>query len=381
MLENDIVWDNFVENIKMYLKPNGYMLITCFDAARILKIFENTNKYSSYYTNNKGEKKLFFELLKQYGDVDSKKIIGTGHAIDVHVSVMFQEGEYQTEYLVDKRFLEKELLEKCDMELVETDLFDNQFNIHRNYFKHAVQYEDNPQTKKFLENVAMYYDHTDEVNRACYKLSRMYRYYVFRRRDTAKIGGKRKLKKQMGGKEEKDYSFDVVPEHLDPSKYVRKDIHHKEDFSFLYSVCDVLQPSDIIPKSVDVSTLCEDIDYDMLEDDTITNTDISRLCKNLVIGHDVDGKKVSKLNNVNIIIISDNGITSHGKHKTLYRKHPSIILYKKNDVYQPVYRRRKKNSNLLITHTYNGLIDTRLDYMKNIIIQSEGKLYRSRKKK
>ena len=39
-----------------------------------------------------------------------------------------EEGNYDTEYIVTKDFLEKELFDKCKMRLIETDMFENVFS-------------------------------------------------------------------------------------------------------------------------------------------------------------------------------------------------------------------------------------------------------------
>ena len=37
-LINDIIWNNFVENVKMYLKPGGYLFLITFDAEKIVSL-------------------------------------------------------------------------------------------------------------------------------------------------------------------------------------------------------------------------------------------------------------------------------------------------------------------------------------------------------
>ena len=74
-----------------------------------------------------------------------------------------------------------EFKKRADLDLVDTDLFGNQLEIHKDYFKHVVKYEQNPQTRKFLMNVASFYNHTDSVNSASFEFSKLFRYYVFRK--------------------------------------------------------------------------------------------------------------------------------------------------------------------------------------------------------
>ncbi|MBA42916.1 MAG: hypothetical protein CMF62_02765 [Magnetococcales bacterium] len=181
-LESETKWNNFTTNLKNHLKPGGYFLTSCFDASRIIETLGEKDSFSTFYTNNKGEKKKLFEINKKFGEIDTKKPIGLGNPIDVHNAFISHEGVYLTEYLVDKRFLVKELLEKCDLELVETDLFDNQFEIHREYFENYVKFEHNPQTRKFLNNAAEFYNQNDSVNKASFTITMMNRFYIFRRK-------------------------------------------------------------------------------------------------------------------------------------------------------------------------------------------------------
>lgn len=167
----------------MYLKPGGYAIFTCFDADKVITAVGESDKYTIHYTNNKGEKKILFEILKKYSDSDVKKDVGIGNPIDIHNAIDFQEGVYKTEYLVGKSFLVSELRKKCDLELIDTDTFDNQFNIHRDYFENIVKYEDNPKTNEFLKKTAEFYNHEDSINQASFELSSLNRYYIFRRNE------------------------------------------------------------------------------------------------------------------------------------------------------------------------------------------------------
>jgi SAM-dependent methyltransferase len=195
--ENQNKWENFCENVRMSLKPGGYMVFTTFDAERIVELFRilieekktkpkiNEDVYTAYYSNTKGERKKLFELVKKFQDTDSATVKGVGHSVDVHNAFFMQEDKYITEYLVDKRFVESELGKRCNLELIDTDLFDNQFEIQRAYFDSIIEYESNTKTRdSILRKVKQYYDQSDEVNRECFKISRLNRYYVFRRKDS-----------------------------------------------------------------------------------------------------------------------------------------------------------------------------------------------------
>jgi len=176
-LVTESAWTNACNNINKCLKPGGMMVITTFDAERILEVLGDNDKYTLYHNLN-GEKKILMEIVKKF--TDSKKI-GVGMAIDVYNSLISNEDVYITEYLVDKTFLVKELKEKCNMELVDTDLFDHQFEINRENITNVANFDENEKTRKFLQTVATFYDQGNPINAECFKISRLNRYYVFRK--------------------------------------------------------------------------------------------------------------------------------------------------------------------------------------------------------
>ena len=183
LLRNQPVWTNFCNNLKAYLRPGGYAVFTCFDGGRVVNALKGKEKYFSEYTTEKGEKKIFFEIVKRYSLNEKDKVNGLGNAIDVHLSTISPEGEYETEYLVDKDFITQEFDKNCDMQLIETDTFDKLYNVNRKYFEYSAEYEENVKTRQFLMNAKKYYDLDNEVNSACFEMTRLFRYFVFERRD------------------------------------------------------------------------------------------------------------------------------------------------------------------------------------------------------
>jgi len=367
-LMNDTVWNNFTQNVSMYCKPGGYFLISTFDCQRITDELKDKDHMTSYYTNTKGEKKILFDIVKKYKDQDG--IYGTNNAIDIHNSLFSQENVYITEYLVDMRFLVKELDDKCDMELVETDLFDNQFQIHRTYFKDVVKFESKAETKKFLLNAAEYYDQTNEVNKACYELTKLNRYYVFRKRDYQRLP-----KNLKGGKSDKtsikqpvDMSLTEVKEYLESSKYIKRVIPEMGDYSFVSAIHDVLVNSDIIPKSVDPFKLCEDINVEVERDD---------FAKKLIIAHeivnsntDTEQKQVQDaLNGINIFVFEndcndDTDISAYSKlPNNINKASPTILLLKDGSKYYPIYKIR--------TNKQTGLFDSKTKLIKRLADASD----------
>jgi hypothetical protein len=364
-LINDTTWYNFIQNINMYMKPNGYMLITSFDAGKITELLKDKDQFTSYYTNTNGEKKILFEIVKKYKE-SNDGIYRIGNAIDVHNGINQQENTYVTEYLVDKKFLEEEFLKKCDMELVETDLFYNQFHIHKEYFTETVKFEENVKTKQFLLNAAEYYDFNNEVNRACYEFSQLNRYYVFRKKDKSQKGGQ-KLNKY------EDFIFDNASDFLNPNKFIKRKFKGYADYTFLSSIYDILINSDIIPKSVNMHEFYNDIGYELQSDLNIDTANIVKLSKNLIIGHEMtytDDSPDLALNGLNILVFNNesNGnstnISAYSKKDTLSRKIPTILLYKNDNKFCPIYKIRGPQ---LV-----GMFDTKTRLINRLVEGSNG---------
>ena len=119
------------------------------------------------------------DIVKKFPD---KKTTGLGLAIDVYNSLISTEGVYNTEYLVEKKFLVEELRNRCGLELLDTDMFDTLFEINRENITYVSKFDEKLETRKFLQNVASFYDQKNELNAECFKISRLNRYYVFRKK-------------------------------------------------------------------------------------------------------------------------------------------------------------------------------------------------------
>lgn len=130
-LSDKLSWNNFCKNINNHLKTNGYILITCFDGKLLYDKLFGKQKLNVSYTDNMGNKKTFFEIIKIYSDDEEP---GVGMAIDLHNSLISNPGKYIREYLVFPEFLKQSLKKNCGLELVETDLFFNLFHLYKNYF-------------------------------------------------------------------------------------------------------------------------------------------------------------------------------------------------------------------------------------------------------
>lgn len=346
-LGNETIWNNFCTNINMYLKPGGYILLTTYDAQRVVEALGDNDKFSSHYTTPKGEKKLFFEIVKRYDTLP--KPIGIGHAIDVHNSMYSYEGVYNTEYLVDKNFLEEELKTKCNLELVDTDLFWNQFEIHRDFFTNIVKFESTKDTREgIFKNAASYYDTSDSVNVAGYEQTKLNRYYVFRKVDNVKQKGggmsteesKHNISKTKQGNKKESYTIFNI-DGLDSIYAVKNIDDNNLKSSFCGSIHNILRSDGIIPKTSKLEDFYADINANIYKDSDLTKRKINSINKRLYIEHTQNDKVDVVLDGANIIVLEPdcNGDVSTTIYKSKSKKSSKCMLLLHNDnKYQPVYK-------------------------------------------
>jgi hypothetical protein len=341
LLASQTTWDNLKYNLNTILKDDGYLILTHFDAQKVLEYLGKENSMARFYTDEKGKKEKLFEIVKKFDTIDISKPIGPGYAIDLFASWMFEDGTYQTEYLVDYKFLAEDLLKDCDLELVETDLFSNQFNMNREFFSKYQQTMHNPETQKFLANVAMYYDET-EINKLCYEYTFLQRYTVFRKRikptsinrsmgraaDDDKKGIKKGIKK--GSKKENNKEGGGVVEYkvLSPTSY-------DKDYSFMNSIYYILKSHQIIPKTVKVNQFYKDHGVKMIKDEKLTQKDMKKICTNIIIQHDFSDVSVQNvIDGVTIKLLENDKLKDLVK---LPGKNKIMILAKDDGAYNPVY--------------------------------------------
>ena len=178
LFSDEFAWDNFCQNLNMYLREGGYFICTTFDGNKIKEKLKGQERLTEYYDDN-GEKKVLFDIIKKYDD-NSKNPLG--NPIDVHMGWLFEEGVYQTEYLVYPEFIIKSLKEKCSMELVETYSFEDIFNDNKEFLKLSSEIEESIRIK-FFKEIYKFYTPTD-INSKCYTYSFLNRFYVFRKKES-----------------------------------------------------------------------------------------------------------------------------------------------------------------------------------------------------
>ena len=361
--------DNFKQNINDYLKPGGYFIATCFDAQQVVKLFGDTDKFSSYYTDQKGEKKLLWQIVRKYDKPEKDTMFTTGYAIDFFGSWMFQEGQFETEYLVDKRFIEKEFLDDCDLELVDSDMFDNQYKMHKDFIVDYAKYESVDETRKFMMSVKDFYDAEDsDITKGLLANDSITRYYVFRKKDnfdnSKKVASKqarmkvnkktKKIKKMKGGNPESnsesnsesnpESNFDEsenieLLDFANDTKYYLPDIESNE-YSLFNSIHEVLQTHKIIPKGETFKNLFKSLEIPIPRKNSkvlYDNKALHELGKKIVIEHELDGGNKKKIiDGLSIITVEK---TSSGlkvdKPKKLNKA--NIALLKEGNMYRPIY--------------------------------------------
>jgi 2-polyprenyl-3-methyl-5-hydroxy-6-metoxy-1,4-benzoquinol methylase len=168
--------ENLISNIKTYLKVGGFIIMTLFDAAQVMKLLNNSETYTSYYTNENGQKTKLFEITKKFeGNLKDEP----GQTIDVLMTWINQNA--LSENLVSAKLMLK-TMEKAGCRLIDTDLFGNVFNINKYWFSDVIPHEENPKNKKFYEDVGKFFDNNLKgADKESKSYSFLNRYYVFQK--------------------------------------------------------------------------------------------------------------------------------------------------------------------------------------------------------
>lgn len=369
-LENELAWNNFLQNISDYLLPDGYFIFTTLDADVIIKLLENNDQHVVNYTNNKGEQNVLFELVKKYSGIKPGDLVKLGKSIDFHDSFESHEGVYVNEHLVQKKFIVQEIESKCGMHLIETDLFQNQYDIHKFFFQGVYKFESNERTLGFFENVATFINEDTDVNIACRKLIGLYRYYIFRKvcgKSSKKQSEQSEQSEQSGGdgwdgeqhtneilsvdneefieklKREivDDFSFNEFPLVFDPTKYIKKNMSEIEGYSFSSSIHDILRKNEIIPQNIGLKKFFGDINQNLLIDGKISNAKVNKLIKKLKVDWSYSETERSNdvaLNGLRIFILESDcdGNMSVNQYGGQYNK--NAIIYFDGNSYHPIYK-------------------------------------------
>jgi SAM-dependent methyltransferase len=370
-LKNNETWNNFKTNLNNHLKHGGYFLFECFDADKLVELLKEQT-FVQHYTNDKGERKVLFELRRnqEYG----QKPYGVGNAIDLHAAWMFVEGKFETEYLVDKDFVIKELERDCELELLDTDTFDNQLALHENYLTKFTKYDD-VKTSDFLGKVGRFYEKS-EINEGCRIFTSLERFFVFRKKDKnsstqhkqSRIKIVEKKTKRVSKKSQKGGNSKILNDLLNDGQFginmmdentsatERHKISQYEN-TFAGALHSVLIKHDIIPHSINVETFAKDYRLPLTRDHE--NFNIDEYANNFVISHIKNDKTHLVLNKVNIVLVEKNCSDDYfilDKNRVLHDK--SILLYHDgSDNYYPIFRKNdSSDSKEYIMETKNTVV-------------------------
>lgn len=338
-LADEQKWDNFLKNVKMYLNQGGFFMAICIDGERMADLLKDTEEYESKYTDKEGNSKDFLKIRKKFQNKKDSEVYDVGHAYEIHNSLEQREDEFVTEYLVDRRFLEKQLYDNCDLEVMETDLFENLFHIYRDYFMFAIEHENNEQTKAFLMNAKEYYDQKNEVNKAAFALSRLYRFYIFRRKSASEP--KKKISKgQKGGAQQ------LIPEGYQV-------LNTSGANTFTESILLQLKNDEIVPEAESVKEFSSKLKLKISDDRLIDGTQIKFLIKKLDIDHEADDGVINVLKKPNIMVLREDcdiSVDVYSTRKSINKKRPTLLLIEKEGKYQPVIKKEGLLNKALLSY-------------------------------
>jgi SAM-dependent methyltransferase len=180
LLKDDNTFNTLCDNINTYLEKDGYMLITTFDADLVMERLKESGKDVIYYTTVEGEKKVFHEIVQKF-DKKENNLKKTGLAIEIFNPEFMNEGEYYTEYLVQKDYLAEQFYKKCGMVLIDSDTFENQYKIDRDFFTNRYMHDSEPKSVKHYKEIVPFYEMKEDMNKAALQITKLNRYYVFQK--------------------------------------------------------------------------------------------------------------------------------------------------------------------------------------------------------
>lgn len=342
MLKNNESWQNFKININNHLRNGGFLLATTFDAEKIINLIGNNDKFTQEYTDENGKSKILFEIVKKYENPPNQNketLIGVGNTIDVYMSWISQEGRYLPEYLVDAKYIKQDLEKDCNLELIDTDSFANQYIIHEPFFLNYVKYEEIDETRQFLTNVSTFYK-SDSINDGCKIWNGLFRYYVFRKKD--------KKIKQKGG--DNEFDSENLINFTDSDKFTIPNMtkyNYNNEFSCINSIHHILQKHSVIPKTISPEKMCSDLGISMVNDNNVSDN-LNKIAKHIIIEHVIDDKKDEKqsiekiIDGLNIFIVERDCNNAYNvdlikNKKKISDNDSAIILMKEGTLYVPIY--------------------------------------------
>lgn len=351
MFKNEDTFKNLKDNIANHLKPGGYLLVTTYDGREVAKLLKDKDRHTEYYTNQKGEKKILWEIIKKY-DKNPEDKFGVGYAIDFFGAWMFLEGNYETEYLIDPEFFEEKLANDCDLELVDSDMFINQYKKNEDFMLDCVEYEETGETRQFMENVRNFFTVKDDVNTGCMVMETFTRYYVFRKKNPIKTEKTTKMErtKTETKKDEKGESVKKTKIKLkgggDSLEEILDDIYVAPENDYPTSVFNIIQTHKLIPKSETAESFYENLGFKLSKLQKIftkaKDIDFYELNSKIEVSHEIKGKIKNMLKGINLYLIDVDGkepVLKYYENSELgEEKNANVVIIKENNAYKPIYQ-------------------------------------------
>lgn len=336
-LENEESWNNYKQNINNTLKPNGYFICTTFDGSEVVKAIGNNDRFTTYYTNEKGEKKVFFEIIKKYKNFKENEIIGLGNTIDMYSCWLQLEGNYEPEYLVDKRFIIEELERDCNLELIDTGMFSDIFLNDKEFITEYSKYQFDKETRNYLYNKIAPYYQNNEINKAGYENTKLQRFYVFKKKEKLILKG--------GG-------HDL----MNNKEFTIGKLKLNSDVSFMRTIHNALQKHKIIPKSLNYKEFYNEINIPIYKDIQINPDIIEDISKRIAIYHiDENNNKETKIiDGLNIVVASKecDGFYEYNNYILNDDNNAKTIIINKNnnDTYDNIYKKEGRGYKALFNY-------------------------------
>ena len=177
LFDNQNSINNIIDQINKYLKIDGCIMCTTIDPNQVMNLLNNKEIYTSWYTDNDGQRKKLFEIIKKFtGNIQDIP----GQAVDYHMAWIQQEDVYYTEYMVTPNHLIK-VMKQAGCEIVETDLFVNLYNINKEWFLNVIDHEENPKNKIYYKRLAQFYGDLKGADKESRNYFELFRYYIFKK--------------------------------------------------------------------------------------------------------------------------------------------------------------------------------------------------------
>lgn len=156
------------DNINKTLKDNGILIFTLLDKKLIDSKIKDTKYTETYFTNN--------QLLTIY-EINKNKENGDFETIDILNPV--ENLNPMPHYLINQDLLIKTLEDKCKLNLIESDTFENIFNNMREYINICSKIDSEHKTRKFFnDKIIKFYEET-EINKKNQNILFLNNYYIF----------------------------------------------------------------------------------------------------------------------------------------------------------------------------------------------------------